>query len=97
MKIDLSPFEIELLDKALDAYEAQPSSSGFIGALLGAAILRDEQKAEEFMRKQQTEAERVTKQRRMKVALLRAKLLQAVAIDSEHSLEENPFTPPGGK
>jgi hypothetical protein len=102
MKVELSQFEVELLDSALTAWEAEPSGdammTGFVGAMLGG--LAGPESVERLKKDRDEIKSRAVKEsqkRRLKAALLRAKLLQALAVDSEHSVEENPLTPPRWK
>jgi hypothetical protein len=96
MKIELSKFEVELLDRSLDAYESEPVTTGFSISIL-TSMLGRQRTAEEVKRDaldQRDSAQKECGKRRLQAALLRAKLLQALAVDSEHCVEENPLTPP---
>jgi len=102
MKIELSQFEVELLDQALSVWEKEPHSeasmSGLVGVMLAGITGRENPEGAESIRGDvklmRTQAEKTVQKRRLQAALLRAKLLQGLAIDSEHSVEENPLTPP---
>lgn len=102
MKIELSQFEVEMLDAALTVWEKEPSADAAMGGIMGAIFAgmagrknpehRDTIKDD--MRNMRNDAEKLVQKRRLQAALLRAKLLQGLAVNSEHSFDENPFTPP---
>jgi 1-deoxy-D-xylulose 5-phosphate reductoisomerase len=103
LKIDLSKFEVEMLDAALNVWEKEPSADAAMGGIMGVILsgisgrAGDPTGAETIkndMRQMRSDAEKTVQKRRLQAALLRAKLLQVLAIDSEHTLEENPATPP---
>jgi hypothetical protein len=90
MIIELSKHEVDLIDKALTAWEHEETSSTFTGSLLAMMISpsdkRDEAKSE--MKSSMDKAVDVSKQRRMQSTMLRAKLYQAASRDSEHVIDQ---------
>lgn len=101
MKIELSQFEVELLDQALSVWEKEPSTDAAMGGIIGTILTGmagrghadgDAMRAE--MKSSRDDAEKKVQKRRLQAALLRAKLLQELAVNSEDSLEENAATPP---
>lgn len=103
MRIELSKHEVEMMDSALTAWEKEPGQDAAMGGIMGAIIgsmaareghheARSEFRDEQV--KQKATSDKETQRRRLAGALLRAKLLQALNIDSEHSFDENPVTPP---
>ncbi len=88
MQIDLSKTEIELIDKALEVWEKDPMSSQTFSLLAGSVLCptsqREEFKAETATRMK--EGEKEVQVRRMRSVMLRAKLFQGLARESEHDL-----------
>jgi hypothetical protein len=86
MQIDLNKSEIELLDKALETWEKDAHSGALMGSVFGAMLTPkgSESEAQEEMRKSMKRADEETHSRRIKSVLLRAKLYQALARESEH-------------
>lgn len=85
MQIELTEFEIDLLDKALVAWQGEPQREGFVGSLMG-AMLRgftgktNPEAAEAMARDAKLEREKSEQEGRMRerqAVLLRAKLEQA--------------------
>ncbi len=99
MKIGLSKFEVELLDQALEAWEKEPQSDAALGSIFAALISgpANAERTKALMLEERQRGKQEQTSRRLKATLLRAKLLQSLALDSEHNFE-NPVTPPlGGK
>lgn len=98
MKVELSKFEVELLDQALQVWESQPMTDGMMGSILGSMLMRDQPKEdrERHTRQEIEDSRQKVSKRRLQSTLLRAKLLQGLASDSEHNLEETRATPPRG-
>lgn len=103
MKIELSQFEVELLDAALTVWEKEPSTdasmSGIMGAIFSGIAGRDGNSEtaatiKNDMKQMRADADKSVQKRRIQAALLRAKLLQSLAIDSEHAVEQSAITPP---
>jgi hypothetical protein len=86
MIIELTPSDVRLIEAALDAYEKQPSADGFSTSMLGMMLTpkdeRDGWKSD--MQNTMRRAEADVKARRNAGILLRAKLIQASAVASEH-------------
>jgi hypothetical protein len=85
MQVELTEFEIDLLDKALVAWQGEPQREGFAGNLMG-AMLRgltgktNPEAAEAMARDAKLEKEKAEQEGRMRerqAVLLRAKLEQA--------------------
>lgn len=89
MTVELSSSEIDLLDEALKAWEKQPISEGFGTAMLR-AVVGPKESRRETMEAEIAEVEKDSKARERRALLLRAKLMQASARESEHT------TPSGG-
>lgn len=95
MKIDLSKHEVELIDNALQEWEAAAQRDSCMGMMVEALVTPREERAH---LRQKIAAERASatqeQQRRRRVAtLLRAKLFQAEASDSEHTVEREVAPP----
>jgi hypothetical protein len=87
MQVNLSAHELDMLDKALVAYQNEPGSRGMATMMIGAMLSKDSD--EERTKKLDAESNRVreeTRQRERQCLMLRAKLMQCVTIDSEHTL-----------
>lgn len=88
MTVELSKSEIELIDKALETWERDDMStammSSMLGSMIGPRVSETESKAR--IRQEIEEAQDKCQQKRIKAALLRAKLFQSLARDSEHTL-----------
>lgn len=83
MKVDLSDEDLDVLDKALVAYEQQGASTGLLGAI-ASAMVPDAHRAE-FEAKRRIEdekAEREQRARRIQSSMIRTKLFQAQASDA---------------
>jgi ribulose 1,5-bisphosphate synthetase/thiazole synthase len=96
MTVDFTKAELDLLDEALKTWAVEPRVAAFGGMMLG-AMLRDrtDQSKEAFLADQKVEREKVEAEilaRERKALLLRAKLVQALNRESEHTLET-----PGGQ
>lgn len=71
--------EIDILFKALDALESKQTMDSLFGMMLGASIISDDDKREEFMDQQKQEMadkEAESQQQRNRIILLKAKLIQ---------------------
>ncbi len=94
MKVDLNAKELEILDAALVAWQNQPASDGFGKSLMGVmlrGVMRKAEASEEEIEQERAESQAEmqrtqdeAKSRGRQVLLLRAKLCQASAIESEH-------------
>lgn len=88
MTVELNKPEIELLDQALEVWEREDIGSAMMSSMLGAMLSpkesREDYKAE--MQRDLAEAKNKCQQKRIKATLLRAKLFQALARESEHVL-----------
>ncbi len=89
MRVNLSNTEIELIEKALDTYEREASSEALMGSMLGMMLTPKDQRDEEKLRfkAEMEKAEEEMRHRRRVSTLLRAKLYQASALESEHVIE----------
>lgn len=89
MTIDLNNHELEMLEKALDCYEKDAGSGALFGGMLGMMLSPKEERAGEKKRFEQEmdKAQIEAHNRRVQTTLLRAKLYQAMARESEHVLE----------
>lgn len=89
MNIELSKPEIELLDKALQTWETEATSSAVMGSMFS-MILAPEGKRDEAEDRSKVSMEKATKEnqsRRIQATLLRAKLFQGLNRESEFSCE----------
>lgn len=89
MQVNLSKIDLDLLEKALDAYESAPTQDGLMTSMF-TAILPSENTSKE-VRRQQMEQELKKagderSNRRRQATLLRAKLYKAAAMESKHDL-----------
>ena len=92
MKIDLSKNEITLLDEALQAWERDPQRDAAMGSVMTrifSLAVPKEHRSEITSGDGQVrlEAEVEVSKRRRQATMLRAKLFQAEALDSEHFTE----------
>ena len=95
MKIDLSTVEVKLIDRALRVWESEASTSALMEAMIAMLLCPPDQKAKE---KARIDAEMKTaaaegEHRRRTTTLLRAKMYQAQAQNSEHEVESKDLTP----
>jgi len=87
MQIELSKAEVELLDTALEAWEKEAHTEGLIEAIVrGMMQPRTEAEARKETKAAFEVARSQGKTRRMKALMLRAKLFQALARESEHDV-----------
>ena len=93
MNINLNQKELEIIDEALQCWEKQPNSDAFSGALLGSifkSMARKEGETfdskDDSARQQIDAAEKICKSRKNQSLLLRAKIMQASALQSEHEV-----------
>jgi hypothetical protein len=89
MTVDLSKAELALLDEALKGWASAPIRDGMGSTLLGVMLSSREERGErgEMQEKIQTEmvtAQNIARLRERQALMLRAKLYQAEAKDSEH-------------
>lgn len=88
MQVELSKREVELIEEAMYAYERIPiqdaSMKGILGAVLGAKN-QDESAMSARLAKEMATGDKEAMERKVESVLLRAKLYQALARDSEHS------------
>lgn len=96
MQIEFSQAEADLMDEALKDWAQQPIQQGFTGSMMS-SILRgmsgnaEGKTKEEHAREVRGEIEEARKQalgRERRALLLRAKLAQAMARESEHAVGE---------
>ena len=89
MQIDLNKAEIELLDKALETWEKDAHSGALMGSLMSAMLCPKEERVGEETRRalEMKKAAEETQSRRFKSVLLRAKLYQALARESEYTTD----------
>jgi hypothetical protein len=87
MEVNLSKMEVEMLDEALDTWEEEASRSALMSMMMTAVFSAPEERdgAKNKCLENMDRARREQQQRRLKAALLRAKLLQALARESEHA------------
>lgn len=83
MIIEITQQELDVIARALDLYESEPVSQGFMGAMLKAAIIGPSEKSDAENRAAIAKADAECRQRRMAVARLRVKLLEAIERPSE--------------
>lgn len=88
MTVELSEPEIKLLDKALEAWEHEDMGQAMMSSLIGAVLSPKESRGDfkTGMQREIAEAKDRGQQKRIKATLLRAKLFQALARESEHVL-----------
>jgi hypothetical protein len=88
MNVELSKNEIELLEQALVTWEQEAMQQGMMGAIFGAMIPGGEKEERKKAVHNEIEvAKQESQKRRMKSTMLRAKLIQALSRDSEHTIE----------
>lgn len=89
MKVELSKTEVEMIGQALDAWEKQAQSDAAMGSMFTAIILgrHDKDQARREIELEHKKANDETSSRRTRSIMLRAKLIQAEAQNSEHELE----------
>ena len=89
MNVELSKVEMELLDEALKCWQDSPNRDGFGEAMVAAICSKgstDEQRTGE-MKSVMEKSKQMALSRERKAFLLRAKLIQALTRDSEHTIE----------
>lgn len=88
MNVELSKNEIELLDTALQSWEKEPGLSAMFYSMLKLALApkEQEQEAQKSSENSIRDAEKETQSRRIKAVMIRAKLFQVLARESEHDL-----------
>jgi len=98
MQVNLSKSELELIDTALTAWEKEAQQSAMTGSLLGVMLSGLAAKSEDDAeRRAETASERARitlekadaemRRRRNIAILLRAKLIQAASVASEHEID----------
>lgn len=89
MRVELNKHELDILDQALDSYEKEAGNgalfSGMIGCMLSSKEERDNEKSR--FRTEMEKAREEARQRKQQTTLIRAKLYQAMAIESEHVID----------
>lgn len=88
MNVELSKNEIELLDTALQSWEKEPGSSEMLSSMLK-LMLTPKEHVEETHRLSEGSmkaAEKESQSRRIKAVMIRARLFQVLARESEHDL-----------
>jgi hypothetical protein len=91
MKVDLNQNEIRIINEALDAWEKECAQEAMSSLLLGAIFRPEGQSKEEERKEASAQAEFARKQtsaRRNQSIMLRAKLITADALESEHTVKE---------
>jgi hypothetical protein len=86
MNIELNKNEVETLSLALDAWEKEESCRAFTTELLTTMLSAKEDRDTNASMRRLKEVEEGGKDRKIKSCLLKAKLYQAIAKDSEHTL-----------
>lgn len=90
MNINLNKAELQLIDKALDAYEKEATSNSLMSSLLGAMLTpKDSLSLDKFLeqeRQLQDKATQENRRRKHATIMLKAKLYQAEAVASEHEV-----------
>ena len=90
MIVELSNNEIELISKALKSWEEAKRREHMMTTMITAVLcppeLRDTEMAK--LRNETADVEKETSKREQQSTLLQAKLYQAQARDSEHTLEQ---------
>jgi hypothetical protein len=86
--VELNKPEIELLDKALESWEREDMGQAMMSSMVGAILSPKEDRGDykAAMKVELAEAANSCQQKRIKATLLRAKLFQALARESEHVL-----------
>lgn len=89
MKIELSVKEVEMIDTALKAWERAPHSEGMTCTLLTTMLTpkEDREKVTDHVKEEMAKAGAEARRREAASLLLRAKLAQACAAQSEHDIE----------
>ncbi len=85
MQIELNKHEIKFLSDALDAWERDQSMRSVANKLFGKMANGEELLKDEIVNSLKDE-ENKAYERQIKTTLLRAKLFQAIARDSEHEI-----------
>ena len=90
MQVNLTKPELEMIEAALDAYEHAVTGDAMMGSLLGVMLSPKEDRENEKSRisTEMEKARNESHNRRVKTTLLRAKLYAAMALESEHVIEE---------
>jgi hypothetical protein len=86
MQVDLNKKELEILDSALQAWEKEASGNAMIGSMFAAILVKDEDRMKEVTDRQMAKAAEKDALRKTQSLLLRAKLAQAAAPESEHEV-----------
>lgn len=91
MQVNLSGKELDMIDKALVAWQSEPQARGMSSMLMGAMLNRDEsdESREQKIRAQSEAFNEEVRQRERQVILLRAKLMKASAVNREHEVSES--------
>jgi hypothetical protein len=81
MQIELDAADVQLIDKALEAWEREPQTSGMMSSLFSSIASRDRNPRDLQDERKKTEMEVETEifARRVKSTLLRAKLFQTLS------------------
>lgn len=90
MKVELSAHEMDMIDKALVCYQNEPGNKGMSTMMLSAIFAREENREDKDreMQRKTEEIQDETRKRERQVLLLRARLMQAATINSDHELTE---------
>lgn len=88
MQVELNKIEVELIDKALEVWEKEAHSAPMFTSLVSAMLCPKEERDGEKLRREKDfrDADVEARNRRTKSILLRAKLIQALARESEHEV-----------
>lgn len=88
MTVELNKNEIGLLDSALQSWEKEPGMSAMFSSMLK-IVLAPKEREEEAQQSSESSiqaAEKESQSRRIKAVMIRAKLFQVLARESEHDL-----------
>lgn len=86
MQIELNQKEIETINDALVVWETANESSSLVGAMMMTVLCKDEEHAKLVVDRKMAEAKDKDRVRKTQSLLLRAKLAQASALQSEHEI-----------
>ena len=86
MTIELSQKELTLLDEAIQVWESAPGRDTMGLSLLSCMLIKDKDEAKRENDKLFADSESKMKTRKSQALLLRAKLMQASALASEHEI-----------
>lgn len=86
MQVELNQKEIETINEALVLWESANEAQSFTGALMMTILSKDEEHAKLVVDRKMAEAKDKDRVRKTQSLLLRAKLAQASALQSEHEI-----------